>query len=229
MNYTRKTFLGAGATMYLGLGVVPQRVRIYNALTGLSVFDWNVGMLANAATAGGIYTQFATGTQTTVAQTQAQGLVPYLGGDIVTSKTAAQVVDPGARADINFASNLKGNATKFVMDTAANGTGHFNVATGTTGYGVGSPITMSWRDDAGMSRTKNGRINALTSTGLTADYVGIDLPFDGTLPASGADIVYIGPQYDLVQAPVGVVMPAGVKLLNTTYLTSAVMYQIEFA
>ena len=226
MNYTRKTYLGSAGVMYLGLGTVPARVRITNLTNGTWHFEWNNGMLANAASAGGILTVTTAGP---VPQTQAQGLVPYLGGDIVTSKTAAQIVDPGARADITYASNLKGNATKFVMDTAANGTGHFNVATGTTGYGVGSPITLSWRDDAGMSRTKNGRINALTSTGLTADYVGIDLPFDGTLPSTGADIVYIGPQYDLVQAPVGVVMPAGVKLINTTNLTSAVMYQIEYA
>ncbi len=225
MNYTRKTYLGAGAnTMYLGLGTVPKRVRITNLATGLSFLEWNEGMLANAAVAGGIYTATTGGP---LPQTQAQGLVPYLGGDVVTTKSATQIVDPGARADINFASNLKGNAAKFIMDTAANGTGHFNLAA--TTVGVGSPITLSWRDDAGISRVKSGRVIAYAGSGLTADQVGIDLPFDGTLPAAGADIAYIGPQYDLVQAPVGTVMPAGVKLINQTYLTSAVMYQIEFA
>jgi len=226
MNKTRKTFLGAGSTMYLGLGRRPNAVRIYNLATGLSIFDWNVGMLANAATAGGIYTQYATGTQTTVAQTQAQGLVPYLGGDVVTTKGATQIVDPGVVASVNFASNLKGSAKKFLMDTAANGTGHFDVAA--TTVGVGSPITLSWRDGAGTSKQKNGRVMAYASSGLTADQVGIDLPFDGVLPSTGADIVYIGPQYDLVQAPVGTMLPEGVKLLNTTYLASAVMYMIEF-
>ena len=86
---TAYTFLGAAGTMYLGLGVQPNQFEVINLATGLSVFKWNLGMRANPATAGGVYTQYATGTQTLVAQTIAQGVaIDYEGGDLIATASA---------------------------------------------------------------------------------------------------------------------------------------------
>ena len=218
-----KTYLGSVATMTLALGAVPTHVRINNLATGLSVFEWNVGMLANPAMAGGVITQYATGTASMVAQTAAQGLVRYFGGDIVTSSTSSQVVDPSINSTLNVSYAAAGQT--FTMDTAANCTGHFSAAL-SSGYGVGSLITLAWTDSQGIMRSYTGRITALTSTGLSSDYVTLSL--DCPDVGKNARIVWVGPQYDMVNAPVGMILPAGVKLINTTYLTSAVMYNIEW-
>lgn len=216
------TFLGSGATMYFGIGVKPSAVEVNNLATGLSLFKWNSGMLANPATAGGIYSQYATGTATTVAQTIAQGLALYEGGDVIVTPSSSWVVPPSLTSTLG--ADLKGGATRFTMDTKANATGHFNAAMA-SGAGAGSKIVLAWRDPVLGVQTWVDRITALASTGLTANQVTLSI---GCPLATGtaADIVFIGPAYDLVNAPAGQVMPQGIKLYNTTYLTSAVMYQL---
>jgi len=219
MNNVR-TFLGTAATMYLGLGAVPRRLVIENLITGLAPVRWNEGMLADTATAGGIID--AAGTHTP--QTAAQGVVPYLGGDVITTLSNNYKLDPLARSDLS--SNLKGSATKFYMDTASAGTGHLDAAPA-SGAGQGSRIVLAWRDLGGNVQQYQGRISYVNTTYLTADYVGLS-PSCPTIPATGADVIYIGTQYDLVAAAVGMVMPAGVKLINTTYMTPAVKLAISW-
>ena len=78
-----------------------------------------------------------------------------------------------------------------------------------------------------MPQQWQGRIAYVNTTYLTADYVGLT-PSLPSIPSTGATVVYIGPQYDFVTAPVGLAMPDGVTLINTTYLTPAVKMGIEW-
>jgi len=219
MNF--KTYLGSGAAMTIGLGAVPTRLRIINLATGLAITDWQVGMLANSAVAGGVIFNNAAAMVITP-QTIAQGVQRYFGGDLVATAGASVVVDPALNSTLNV--NYAPVNELFSMDTAANGTGHISVAL-TTGAGAGSLIELAYVDAQGLFQSWTGRIVALSGSGLTADQVTLD----STAPnVSNARVVWVGPQYDLVQVPAGTVVPAGVKLLNTTYMTSAVMYGIQW-
>ena len=226
-----KTYLGTGAAMTLGLGAVPKTISIRNLTTGLFITEWDEGMLANTAVAGGIIHNNAS-TMVLTPQTGAQGIQRYFGGDVVVTASNNVVVDPTIRHDL--VSNLQGAATLFTMDTAANGTGHFNGALA-SGAGKGSFIQLAYRDTAGNMAQWTGRIADLSASGLTSDQVTLNpsAPNIGVANlinmAGGARIVYVGPLYDLIQAPAGLIMPAGVKLLNTTYMTSAVHYEISWS
>jgi hypothetical protein len=222
-----KTFLGTAATMRLGLGCVPSSVKIYNLATGLAPVTWNRGFLANTAVAGGVIDVAGTYTP----QTAAQGLQRYFGGDVITTLSNNDVIDP-ALLSANK-TNLQGAATLFTTDTAATMTGHFNGALA-SGAGKGSFIEMAYKDSSGNMASWVGRIADLSASGLTSGQVTIEpagpsisaaTPFN---PAGGARIVYVGPTYDLTAAPVGTIMPAGVKLINVTYMTPAVHLLIEW-
>ena len=221
-----KTYLGTAATMTLGLGCVPKFLRVINLATGLAPVYWSEGMLANSAVAGGIIDVAGTYTP----QTQAQGVCRYFGGDVVTSKSNNVVVDPGLQSSLK--TNYQGSATIFTMDTVAAGTGHFDVA-GATGYGAGSVIMLAYIDTLGRPASWTGRIAAVgtatSANGVTLDTSAPNIGSATTLnPLGGARIVYIGPAYDLIAAPVGTTMPAGVKLFNVTYMTPAVQLLIEW-
>jgi hypothetical protein len=228
-----KTFLGTAATMRLGLGCTPSWVKIYNLATGLAPVTWCRGFLANSAVAGGVIDVAGTYTP----QTAAQGLQRYFGGDVITTKSNNDVIDPAlvSTLKVNYASTVSGDGytTLFTTDTAATMTGHFDAAL-KSGAGAGSFIELAYKDSSGNMASWVGRIAAMTSTGLSAGYVTIEpvgpsitaaTPFN---PAGGARVVYVGPQYDLMAAPVGTIMPAGVKLINVTYMTPAVQLLIEW-
>jgi len=208
------TFLGTGAAMTLGLGVIPVRLKIRNLITGLAPVEWEAGFLADTAVAGGIID--AAGTYTP--QTAAQGVVPVIGGTLITTAATSSQVLPGVAGNLKV--NYAGSATLFYMDAASTGLGHFNAAP-TSGCGQGSKITLAWRDINGNPQQYQGRIAYVNTTFVTASYVGLS-PHCPSIPATGATIVHIGPQYDFITAPAGLVMPDGVKLINTTYMTPAV-------
>ena len=220
MNF--KTYLGTAAAMTLGLGAVPKRLRVINLATGLFVTDWIGGMNANAAVAGGIIFNNAS-TMVITAQTAAQGVIRYFGGDLVTTASNNVVVDSSINSTLNV--NYASAGQTFTMDVPGNCTGHFSAAL-TSGYGAGSVIQLAWTDAQGIMRSWMGRITSLTSNGLTANYVTLSL--DCPNVGNNARITFVGPQYDLVAAPAGMIMPPGVKLLNTTYMTPAVQMGIEW-
>ena len=213
-----KTYLGTGAAMTLGLGVVPKYLKIVNCATGLTPVFWSEGKLASSAIAGGIIDVAGTYTP----QTSAQGVQRYYGGDIIATLSTSKVVDPAVLSADK--TNLQGAATTFTWDVAASGTGHFNGLLA-SGAGAGSMIYLAYLDTDGRPASWTGRIAA---AGTVTSTNGVTL--DQSLPAAATSIrvVYVGAQYDLISAPVGTVMPAGVILNNTTYMTSAVQYLIEF-
>lgn len=235
---TTKTYLGSGAKMYLGLGAKFQRGRIINLAAGTAITEFDLSMLANSAVAGGIH---ITATSTYVMpDAVTAGIYRYDGGDVITSLSANYQIDQGMVSTLKKNYISTSSPTYFIMDTAASATGHFSqalttyqTANTTIGAGAGSFIQLSYRDSNGQLASWQGRISALTSTGLTADYVTLDLSAPNIAStnlnnlSSGALVTYVGSAYDLIPAPVGTIMPAGVVLVNTTYTTSAVQYAIQ--
>jgi hypothetical protein len=199
---------GAGTSaLYVGLGFVPKAVRIFNDQAEAEVLLWNVGMWRNVTSYGGRLQTAAAGTE--VVQTTA-GMEPYWGGDLIATKAAQKIVRAEMVADFNGDMRAKGASspvTRWVQH--ATNTGHFDFPISSTYVNVGSLIWIR-EDSTGIMRPYVMR--ALTSTGAATNQVTLDASV-----GHGAveRITYFS---DFVQAPVGFVMPAGIKINDTTYL-----------
>ncbi len=211
MQKVAYTFLGSGAARYIGLGFVPDRVQIRNVeAAAAGVIDWDERMRSYATTADGVYHAISTGTWTGVALTKGQGVTPYYGGDAITAAAATHIV-PAVGFSTPYSGSMvdkgtMGTVNGWTLDTAGSATGHFNVGVNTTYVGVGSYVLIRGTDDI----VRKYRIVAITNDGDDANEV--------TLDSAGATgvVTFISYMFDLVNAPVGTVMPAGIYLADTT-------------
>lgn len=211
MQKVAYTFLGSGAARYIGLGFVPDRVQIRNVeAAAAGVIDWDERMRTYATTADGIYHAISTGAWTGVALTVGQGVTPYYGGDVITAAAATHIV-PAVGFSSTYSGTMVdkgtlGTVNTWTLDTAGSHTGHFNVGVSTTYVGVGSYVLIRGTDDL----VRKYRIVALTNDGDAANEVTLDRD------AASGTVTFISYMFDLVNAPVGTVMPAGIYLADTT-------------
>lgn len=198
-------FVGSGAARNIGLGFVPDKVVIRNITSAnIEVVHWAKHMAALAATGGGVLERLDT-TVSTAKIAQAAGVSVYLGGDKVTSATAANIV--AAHGIPAYAGDMRAKGTLglvewWTLTTSANRTGKFNAGVNTDYVKAGSRILIG---DAWYT------IQALTNDGDANDEVTLDRA------ALSGEIKKITFPYDLYNAPVGAVMPAGITLAETAH------------
>jgi len=209
-------FNGTGADLYLGIGFVPDWVTIWN-LEGTQVIrlDWNIGMMRSAEIVEGI--QFTGADVAAAALTKGTGLLPYFGGDMLTA-TQAGIVTYGEGVYLKWDNvdyrHYSGNSPhclgdavavdidSWILDTAANNTGHFNEDVAGTYVGEGSKIIIDG---------KVYTIVALTATeGEAADEVTL------SHSVKSGDVQFIGGMYSMKPMIEGEVTSEGFLISNTT-------------
>lgn len=218
MNRIDGIYIGTGSAMYIGLGFVPDEVFIRKT-SGLIAMHWT-RELSRIVTAGGGVTMPGDG-NTNAVTTALQGIRPYKGGVMLASTNANYI---GHRSLLSTTGDnpankdQKGTVTLWTMDTAANGTGHFDGTPTTTYGGVGSKIVL--RDRQGNVSTHYIVYQATNWTGTDKVTLNPDAP-------SVADVLYIGPVYDFYALPVPISTPAGIYVIDTTNLADATVHEIH--
>jgi hypothetical protein len=212
------TYAGVGSAIKVGLGFRPDYVRLQNIdQAEQELIEWNRHMTRAATGAGGICRALLNGSSAAgfVALAANAGVRWYDGGDLIqTSASTVKVALSFADGDYSGDQRAKGSGgaiIAFELDTAANRTGHFNAPLNTAYAGVGSPVIIQ------------GQIHyivALTNSGSAADEVTLDRNPSG-IGRGGVDRQYrvdrIGYRWDVANAPVGLSMPQGIEILDTTY------------
>ena len=180
------TALATTASLSIGLGFKPNRVRIRN-VTDLTELVWT-DKEVNGARFG--VTVAAAGDKAAAASAD-YGIVLYDGeGPLAAASTTKIIRDDSDR---------KGSVAKFTLGSATNKTGNFDVACNTTYVGVGSKIWIG---------EKTYTITAITSTGETANYVTLD----AAPPSGTSQISKITNKLDFIGAAKGEPVPAGITL-----------------
>jgi len=200
---------GAGTSaLYVGLGFVPKAVTLTNDQGEGEIITWNIGMWRTLLSYGG---RIRTALDGDIALLTTAGVNPYWGGDIVTTKSANQVVRANQIADYNGDMRAKGASspvTRWTKDTTAL-KGHFDFPISDTYVKAGSLIWIR-SDTTGIMRPYVLRV--LANDGDATD----DITLDVNVPTGAVErITYFS---DFVQAPVGTKMPAGIAIADVTYL-----------
>lgn len=188
------------ATLNVGLGFIPRKVRVTNLTDRTELVyarDMRAGVLAE--THHGI-SRAAAGDLAAVT-TAAAGILPYAGGTLLTAASTTCLVrnDKDQRGTYNANSPI----TSFTVGSVANKTGNFNVEASTAVVGAGSVVVI---------KGVEYYVVAMTSNGEAANEVTLnDLPA-GAVAGSVLSVDKIRSRFDLVGAPAGVVTPAGFVL-----------------
>jgi hypothetical protein len=169
------TFHGTGAAIYVGLGFIPDFVKIWNleSATNQLHLEWSKNMRAVALVDGLQYTEVVAGGNITAARlTAGNGVSPYLGGDVMSAASTTYLV----RDYTDYRNTSHGNITEYHLYSAA--TGHFNAPSDATYVGVGSRICIDGKwytitaytddgdatNDVTLNKTvASGTVEALTS------------------------------------------------------------------
>lgn len=207
----RGIFSGSGAARYIGLGFIPKKVTIQNIQAAdIALIEWDEKFAAYSTMSEGKQT-FINGTSVDIGLlTVGTGIIPYDGGDVVTSAAATHIIPVNDVQDQDTIGDMRdkganGTITKFTLDTAANRTGHFDHAVDTDVVGVGSRVRIAHLN----GQIEDYYIQAITNDGDAADEITLD-----RLPVTG-QCDYISYKHDFISAPAGSEMPAGIYLAET--------------
>jgi hypothetical protein len=212
MNYTKYLYTGLGQAVKLGFGVKPDRVR----LTGIGAatfkqIEWLPEYSRAATGAGGILRAGVANTPGFALLALTAGVRLYDGGDTVSAASLAYQVP--ANQVPAYRGNLAGAITRWVLDNAANRTGHFDGAVATASCGIGSPVDVDH---------ELAYIHAISNSGNAAN----EVTLSKAVPSGKC--FHIGAKVDLVVAPVGTVMPAGIEILDVANCNEAsTVYLVE--
>jgi hypothetical protein len=205
-------YTGLGATVRIGLGFIPSRVRcvaIGNA--ALTEVLWDRNQARTATGAGGIVRVGVANVPAFALLTAVAGIRGYAGGDVVATATRANQILGTEVA--GWSGDLRGAANLWTLGSSGNRTGNINAGLATTYCGVGSAIQI---------KGKMYTILALTNDGDAANEITLDRA------APTGPVEYIGCKVDFAPAPVGTRMPAGIEILDTTHVNvDATPYSIE--
>lgn len=195
------TFNGTGAALYIGIGFIPDWVKIVNMEDTINSWvEWNKHMNRVGEHLEG--REFYTGTtyQQLAELTFGTGIRPYHGGDKMSAASTAYLV----KDDANYAySTTYGQIDTWTLDTAATPSGHFNLEADTTYVGIGSQVTIDGYEYG---------ITAMTSNGELTDEVTL------SEAAPAGEITKISRMYDYVGAAKDAIIPAGFKINATTVI-----------
>lgn len=195
---------GSGAIMTVGLGFVPDWVRVRNLASDIPEIYWDKHMAANTTHPEGIKSTLSSTTPVIAKLTAGLGITPYAGGDPVTAVSDAFIVPleflPAAYHGDQRGKGT-GTVTAWTLGSSGNRTGNFNQGVDTTYVGVGSVV---WID--GVPYT----VQALSNDGDAANEVTLDRA------APSGVVERITFKADLYNAPLGLIMPAGFVLAADT-------------
>lgn len=191
---------GTAATLNVCLGFIPRKVEIRN-LTTLTGIKWATDMRAGilAETQNGV--SVAAAGDVAAITTAAAGIVPYVGGTLLTAASTTCV----ARNDKDQRGAYNANVpiSTFTIGSVANKTGNFNVEASTDVVGAGSVVIIKGVEYYVVAMTSNGQeANEVTMNDVPA----------GAVAGAVFSVDKIRSRYDLVGAPAGVVTPAGFTL-----------------
>lgn len=223
-------FNGTGAAVYICLGFLPRKVYLKNiGGTGEFVLEWCAEMLRSHAVAhpeGWLYTNGAP-----AALAYGAGIRQYEGGDLMTSSNQTSVAyGEGVylgwdladyRANNTYGASA-GAINRWTLDTAANRTGHWNVAKVASGARIGAGSRILVREDSSRL-IKEAGITAITSDGEATDEITLNRPL------GSGEITFVGGLYDMMPLALGKATPAGFLCsCNTLNVNDeAVMFEAE--
>lgn len=199
-----RTFNGTGATVYLGLGFVPDWVKVHNhEITAPTWLEWNRGM-RTLGPCGWLVEHVASGATITRCPAAA-GIVPFYGTKLAETSTA--YLKAHANRDFRGQGSL-GWIGKFTESVYASRTGYVEHGVPTTYVGVGSQMIVKER--------ATGILKTVSITSITNDG---DAAAELTLSDSvhSGDVMFLGPMYDLVAAAVGDKVPPGVAIVLNAF------------
>jgi hypothetical protein len=209
-----RTFNGTGATVYLGIGFIPDFVKVYNhEITAPTWLEWNRGM-RTLGPAGWLVEHVASGATITRCAAAA-GIAMFYGTRLAAVSTA--YLRPHAIRDFRGQGTLGfiGNWTETVY---ANRTGYFSAGIPTTYCGVGSMVAIKERSTGLL---KKASITTLSNDG--------DASGEITLSDSvrTGEVYFLGPMYDLIGGSAGDQIPPGVSIVLNAFNVSADFMSIE--
>jgi len=186
--------LSSSADTHIGIGFVPDWVKVYSSNSNEEMAHWSIHMARHASTLSGISHDDDGAVS---ADTFETGIQPDRGGNVITAAQYAASMyltkdDLDYSKDANVAAAYEEiNKWNFVTGQ----TGYWNVACDTTYVGVGSRICIDgiWYI-----------INALTSNGEVSAEVTLS-----EASVSTGDIQCITNMYDYTPAATGAIAPAG--------------------
>lgn len=195
------TFNGTGAALYIGIGFIPDWVKIVNMEDTINSFvEWNKHMNRCAEYPEGSEVYTGSTYQQLAELTFGTGIRPYHGGDKMAAASTAYLVKDDASYTY---STTYGQIDTWTLDTAGTPSGHFNLEADTTYVGVGSQITIDGYTYG---------ITAFTSNGEGTDEVTL------SEAAPTGSIEYISRMYDYVGAAKDIIIPEGFKINATTVI-----------
>jgi len=205
------TVNATGSTLYIGIGFIPDWVKIRNLESAETAFvEWNLHLSRFAETEAGLHYYDASGILG-AALTHGNGVAPYRGGDtFATAQTAYLVKDPnpdkrdaGSGADIST----------WTLDTPGSRTGKFNAGVNTTYVGEGSLVRIGSGSNALSSKT--AAITSMTNDGDADDEVTLSEAL------GSGDVYFLGPMYDFTGVAANTIMPAGFSLAAVAHINDA--------
>jgi hypothetical protein len=209
-------FNGTGAAVYLCVGFVPRKVRLWNLVNSTEMsYEWVAECMRDATCfEGWLYSNGVP-----AAKTAGAGIRQYEGGDLMTASNQTDLTYGGGvylgwdlkdyRADNTY------GASSGKIDTwtqYATVYGHWNVAKVASGnrIGAGSRIRIK---ETSSGLVKEAGIAAITSDGELTNEITLTRAI-----GSGA-ITFVGGMYDMAPIALGKVTPAGILLSDTTFNT----------
>jgi hypothetical protein len=204
-----KKFIGivkaTTATLNVGLGFIPRKVRVTN-LTDLTEHLYATDMRAGVLAETHYGVSRAKAGDLAAVTTAAAGIVPYAGGTLLTAASTTCLVrnDKDQRAD---GATSTTPISTFTVGSTSNKTGNFNVDVSSSGVvGAGSVIIIKGVEYYIVAVVTDG------STGGAANEVTLsDLPA-GAVAGSVYSVDKIRSRFDLTGAPSGTVMPNGITI-----------------
>ena len=201
------TFLATGSDLYVCPGFVPDWVELMTIeSTDEERSYWDRNMRTVEFHGG--YSVDDDGTVSPV--TIGVGIAGYKGG---LALTAASTVYLQELADQDVRDKGTGGiVSRWILDTVANRTGHFNNPVSTTYVGVGSEVVIG--KEAGGENV-SAWITAITSNGEAADEITLSEAI------SSDQVLQIRPLYDYMGAPAGTVTKAGFFVDSTAAVNTS--------
>jgi len=200
------TLNGTGADIYVGLGFVPDWVKMRSLETTDEEYqEWNRNMRSSEMFGGISIDDDGTISPVTIGV----GIAEYLGGDYIA---AASTVYLEKKSDDQRAAGTGGVTSRWISDTPASRTGHFNNPINTTYVGEGSIVQIGREAAPGRDQAV---ILALSNDGDAADEVTLSKSL-GT-----NEVLYLGPMYDYWGVPAGTIAKAGFFIDSTAAINTA--------
>jgi len=214
IQHASGTFNATGADLYLGLGFVPDWVKVRTLeSTDEEIVQWSKNMRSAEAFGG-----FDTDDDGAIAPiTIGAGIAEYLGGDKIAS---ASTVYLGKRADEDMRDAGSGDViSAWTLDTPGSRTGHFNAGVNTTHVGVGSLVGIG---SESLGKPEWAYILSITNDGDASDEITLSKDI-----GSGS-VLALGPMYDFIGVPAGTITKPGFFIDSTASVnTSGEMCMFE--